>query len=125
MARNTEKCPNCHKSWPDFERTPYCPHCGIQNPNYVIPGKNQCGNCHAFLGKDDLFCRKCGTKAGEGAFEPYWNFESCIYGPPPIERDHSCPNCGYSWKNCVMIDDDRYCPKCGNIVEVSGDDVFL
>ena len=84
----------------------------------VIPGKNQCGNCHAFLEKDDEYCRKCGTKRGEGDFLPYENYETCVYGPPPEERDHICENCGFSWTNCVMLDKERYCPKCGKPVKV-------
>lgn len=83
----------------------------------IYPGKDQCGNCHAFIG-DDAYCRKCGTKAGEGAYEPYRNFNGCVYGPPPVEREHTCENCGFSWTNCVMIDNDAYCPKCGSKVKV-------
>ena len=89
----------------------------------IKPGKDQCGNCHAFIG-DDAYCRYCGTKAGEGKFEPYYNEEGCIYGPPPIEREHNCPNCGYSWTNCMMIDNQRYCPKCGSVVNVTEDEPF-
>ena len=83
----------------------------------IYPGKDQCGNCHAYIG-DDAYCRQCGTKAGEGAYEPYMNFNGCVYGPPPVERNHICEKCGYSWTNCVMIDHDRFCPKCGEAVKV-------
>lgn len=113
-----EECPRCHKIWPDFTNTTHCPHCGLQNPYFITPGKDCCGNCHQRLQEGDAYCRKCGTKAGEGAYDPYWNFEPCVYGPPPVEREHTCPNCGYSWTNCVMIDTDRYCPKCGGKVTV-------
>ena len=89
----------------------------------IKPGKDQCGNCHAYIG-DDAYCRYCGTKAGEGKFEPYYNEEGCVYGPPPIEREHNCPNCGYSWTNCVMKDNQRYCPKCGSAVNVTEDEPF-
>ena len=88
----------------------------------IYPGKDQCGNCHAYIG-EDAYCRKCGTKAGEGAYEPYMNFNGCVYGPPPIERNHECPDCGFSWTTCVMIDSDKYCPKCGSLVKVTGDDI--
>ena len=85
----------------------------------VKPGKDQCGNCHAFFHEGDEYCRYCGTKVGEGAYEPYMNFEGCIYGPPPIEREHVCENCGFSWTNHVMIDRENYCPKCGKAVTVT------
>ena len=31
----------------------------------------RCGNCHERLGKNDKYCRYCGTKRGEGKFRPY------------------------------------------------------
>ncbi len=81
----------------------------------ILPTKDRCGNCHAFIG-EDAYCRYCGTKRGEGKFLPYLNEEGCVYGPPPIEREHSCPKCGYSWTTHVMIDNQDYCPKCGSMV---------
>ncbi|MBR6873548.1 MAG: hypothetical protein IKN17_08610 [Ruminococcus sp.] len=74
---------------------------------------NRCGNCHAFLGEDS-FCRYCGTKRGEGKFEPYSDEPQCVYGPPPIPRVHNCKNCGFEWQTCMMIDYQLYCPKCGS-----------
>ena len=32
--------------------------------------EGRCGNCHGFLGEEDKYCRYCGTRRGEGAFEP-------------------------------------------------------
>lgn len=75
--------------------------------------ENQCGNCHATLGEKDKYCKKCGTKRGEGAFAPYKNVMRCIYGPPPVERTHLCSGCGYQWTTIAMIDTDKYCPQCG------------
>jgi len=74
----------------------------------------QCNNCHEWLGPDEKFCRKCGTKRGEGIFEPIDNIMQCVYGPEPVMRIHTCRQCHYKWTNIVMIDDDRYCPKCGS-----------
>ena len=79
----------------------------------ITPTKDQCGNCHAHLGPEDKFCRICGTRRGEGAYEPYREIMQCIYGPMPETRTHTCKQCGYSWTTCVMIDDQRYCPQCG------------
>lgn len=87
-------------------------------PQMIKPGKDQCGNCHAYLG-DDAYCRYCGTKAGEGAFEPYMNYEQCVYGPPPIEREHTCQACGFSWRTNMMIDNQQFCPKCGGKVDTT------
>ena len=74
-----------------------------------------CGNCHAVI-DDDPYCRYCGTKNGEGAYEPFEDIVQCVYGPPPVEREHTCKKCGYSWKSCAMIDTERYCPECGGNV---------
>lgn len=79
--------------------------------------EGRCGNCHGLLQEDDLYCRYCGTKRGDGDFLPYENIMVCIYGPMPVDREHKCPKCGYEWTNCVMVDKEEYCPKCGtNII---------
>ena len=39
----------------------------------------RCGNCHAYMIKSDLFCRYCGTKRGDGAFEPFDELEFVQY----------------------------------------------
>lgn len=87
-------------------------------PQMIKPGKDQCGNCHAYLGTDK-FCRYCGTKAGEGAFEPYMNYEQCVYGPPPVEREHKCPDCGFNWKTHMMVDNQQFCPECGGRIQTT------
>ena len=90
-----------------------CPECGAKNDCWVAPDHTQCGNCHAHLDEGDRYCRKCGTKVGDGAFEPYQQIIQCIYGPMPVERTHICEQCGYTWTTCQMIDRDEFCPKCG------------
>ena len=50
----------------------------------------------------------CGTKAGEGEFEPYQQMMQCIYGPRPVSRTHTCEKCGYSWTTCAMLDMDSF-----------------
>ncbi|MDR2751896.1 MAG: hypothetical protein LBC41_14670 [Clostridiales bacterium] len=71
----------------------------------------KCGNCRMVLG-DDKYCRVCGTKRGEGAFEPYCAFYDIIYGPQPDKRTHKCEVCGCTWSTENMSDE-RYCPECG------------
>lgn len=101
-----------------------CPRCHRPNNNWIQPGKNSCGNCHAPLGENDAYCRVCGTKAGEGAFEPFQNLMQCIYGPMPVTRTHTCPACGYGWTTYVMIDKDRFCPRCGTEAKMESPDAM-
>ncbi|MCR4640453.1 MAG: zinc ribbon domain-containing protein [Lachnospiraceae bacterium] len=108
-----------------FYQDEYCRACGKENDAWEVPGERQCGNCHESLKEGDAYCRYCGTKAGEGDFEPYQNFHACIYGPEPEWREHKCVVCGYTWSNCAMIDEQRYCPKCGGAAPAEGDDSFL
>lgn len=102
-------------------REEYCSRCGNKNTGWIDSyQKNQCGNCHAYMKPRDKFCRICGEKAGEGAFDPYQNLMECIYGPMPVERTHVCKDCGHRWTTCRMLDDEKYCPKCGGIAPVEG-----
>ena len=96
----------------------FCAVCGTRNTGWTTDYEGKCGNCHAKLGSTDQYCRVCGTKRNEGAFLPYKNRMECIYGPMPVKRLHTCKSCGYAWENKVMIDYDKYCPKCGQLVEV-------
>lgn len=116
------RCENCGKpvSWDQ----PRCTACGTVNRagDWVEPDRSrQCGNCHAGLEPGDKYCRLCGTKAGEGAFEPYQNLMQCIYGPMPVPRTHTCTKCGFSWQTTLMIDRQKYCPQCGSPATVSDD----
>lgn len=76
--------------------------------------EGRCGNCHSRLQENDKYCRHCGTRRGEGAFEPYQNLMQCIYGPRPVERKHRCTQCPHTWVSCLMVDDEDYCPECGS-----------
>ena len=90
--------------------------------------KNRCGHCREFLGKEDKFCRYCGTEAGKGEYKPYLDEMNCIYGPPPVRRVHRCDKCGYEWKTNMMIDDQKYCPKCGSdapVIKEDQSDLFM
>lgn len=73
----------------------------------------RCGNCHSRMGDNDLYCRICGTKRGEGAFEPYANLIACVYGPP-IKTVFKCNACGHNWEITVLGGDkSKFCPQCG------------
>lgn len=74
---------------------------------------NRCGNCHSMLSEEDKYCCCCGTKRGEGKFEPYKNIMQCIYGPMPRKRVHECTLCNYTWDTMSMIDNQKFCPECG------------
>lgn len=93
----------------------YCPACGkiCEVNGWKECGTERCGKCYEMLHETDKYCRICGTKVGEGSFDLFKDQIQMIYGPPPVERFHRCNRCGYSWDNCVMIDEDRYCPECG------------
>ena len=76
---------------------------------------NRCGNCNATLDPEDKFCRYCGTRRGKGAFCPQENMGQCIYGPAPERYVYTCPSCGQSWEDYLMIHQDEYCPLCGHL----------
>ena len=75
------------------------------------PMRKVCENCKNTYIEGDRYCRYCGAPLGKGEYieEDF----SCIYGPPPVERKHTCKKCGFSWTTCLMIDDENWCPKCG------------
>lgn len=74
---------------------------------------DKCGNCHAILPKNALYCETCGTKRGDGKFKPHRNRPSIIYGPP-IRITHHCSSCGNTWQKYGMnIKQSSSCPKCG------------
>ena len=80
--------------------------------------EGKCGNCHESLSDGDRYCRRCGTRRGEGKFEPYLNLMQCIYGPMPVKRTHTCPTCRTAWVRELMIDNEIYCPHCGGRVSI-------
>ncbi len=75
--------------------------------------RNRCGNCHAKLVKGSKYCYVCGTKRGEGKFEPFFNEMLLVYGPP-VTQIVTCKNCGYKFKiGSLGGKTIKYCPKCG------------
>ena len=94
-----------------------------QSENLSTDYEGRCGNCHSFLG-DDEYCRYCGTKKGEGKFEPYENFMSCVYGSP-ITYFYKCEKCGTEFQSCGMGGGiASFCYKCGNSVTREEKDSF-
>lgn len=80
-----------------------------------------CKECNNVIGSY-RYCRYCGAKAKAAEYVPYEETIQLVYGPPPIERKHTCSVCGYSWKKCLMVDRERFCPKCGGkvVIEETG-----
>lgn len=75
---------------------------------------NNCGKCWQTLSDSDEYCRYCGTKRGEGDFNPADNIMECIYGPPPKEYAFACKSCGHAWTQKMMMPRSVVaCPKCG------------
>ena len=76
---------------------------------------NRCGNCSAKMVPGDNYCKYCGAKRGEGAFEPFYNPVYCVYGPP-ISRKYTCKKCGHKWITAALGggDECKFCPSCGN-----------
>ena len=69
-----------------------------------------CGNCGKLFGDGEKYCRRCGTKAGEGTFKPKKNMSiQILYGPMPVEQVHRCKNCGHVW----TMYGKEHCPECG------------
>ena len=75
---------------------------------------DRCRNCHEYLDRKDKYCKNCGTKRGEGRFEPFRNEMYCVYGPP-IKKKYRCSNCDFMWITCHLggLDSSNYCPQCG------------
>jgi ribosomal protein L40E len=46
-----------------------------------------CGKCGIAFSENDKFCRRCGTKRGNGDFERKENIMQILYGPPPGEKN--------------------------------------
>ena len=115
MKRELECCPNCGEKLGGCLQ-PICPKCRTLLPKYFQPAtKDTCGNCHEPLEPGDKYCRYCGTKVGDGAYNPFQDLMECIYGPMPVDREHACTVCGFSWTTRLMIDDQKFCPKCGGL----------
>ena len=117
------RCFYCRENIRFGEET--CRWCGRKNDKWIAPDYSCCGNCNARLAPEDRYCRICGTKAGEGTFDPIEEIMQCIYGPEPVERKHVCQKCGYTWTTCAMVDRENYCPKCGGPAPYLEDDFFF
>lgn len=77
---------------------------------------NRCGNCHKYMDPEDRYCGNCGTKRGEGAFAPYRNEISCVYGPP-FECRYRCSHCGNEWtESSIGGPGYKFCPNCGGTI---------
>ncbi len=109
-------CRSCRKMYKDSREL--CPYCGETKEEWITDYEGRCGNCCAKLEPNDKYCRVCGTERGAGAFKPYQNTMTCIYGPRPVKRIHHCKKCDFTWKTTAMIDNDEYCPACGSMLDL-------
>lgn len=76
-----------------------------------LPMRKVCANCKNTYREGDKYCRYCGSPLGKPDFieEEF----ACIYGPPPVQRTHKCKKCGFTWETTLMVDKEKWCPKCG------------
>ena len=70
-----------------------------------------CGNCRNTWREGDKYCRYCGAPLINPSYKILEFYT--IYGPMPVKRKHACSECGFEWTTEMMIDKERYCPKCG------------
>ncbi len=72
-----------------------------------------CASCRARVDSNDRYCRVCGAIMNPVVSNNADRIMQCIYGPPPRKRKHTCVKCNYTWETVSMIDNQKYCPKCG------------
>ena len=78
-----------------------------------VDHRGRCGNCHAYMQKDDRYCRYCGAEKGRGKFLPFKNHMPVLYGAP-VKKKFRCPSCGKVWIGVMPgVEFVRFCPDCG------------
>ncbi len=76
--------------------------------------KYRCAKCWSYLESDDHYCTNCGTKYGEGTFNPQNNLMEPMYGiRSRRQKVYFCKKCGHQWPGDSMSIS-NYCPKCGD-----------
>lgn len=103
-----ETLDNAVKHFPDVQSTEHI-LIGLQvihRTDYT----NRCGNCHEIINDNEDFCTYCGTRKGEGAFEPF--YEPTVMSP--YERYRCiCEACGRKWVTYPIHNGiPKYCPMC-------------
>jgi endogenous inhibitor of DNA gyrase (YacG/DUF329 family) len=79
-------CPNCGKEIKDEEAS-YCPFCGKRLKEEIsAKEKIPCPNCGTIVSKNDVYCRKCGTKLSEPVKEERETITT--KGAPPTEEEY-------------------------------------
>ena len=93
----------------------------------TIPDPNEnlakvCRNCSSSWHDGDRFCRYCGAPMDQPGY--MIREFACIYGPRPVVRVHRCMKCRFRWQTELMIDEEKFCPRCGSPVttRTSGDE---
>ena len=76
-----------------------------------------CHKCAYAYGKDDKWCKQCGTKREQILcewFEPLDDYIGCVLMAPTFYVCR-CSGCGFEWKESpVSINRTKYCPQCGS-----------
>ena len=87
--------------------------------------KSYCGNCHEYMAPDENYCKNCGTKRGEGAFEPFFDDMRAAYGPP-VKVKTKCLSCGHIWATSSLGGyRSNFCPNCGSSkIKILREEVF-
>ncbi len=98
----------------------------IMNERHIIDSDlytGRCGNCGTHLPIGAKYCIKCGTRRGDGLFEPMSNNCDILYGSPGLFK-MQCSECKHTW---IMSSFDRecHCPECGNMAYAIKEDEDL
>ncbi len=97
--------------------------CGAEDDskdsNLSTDYESKCGECRKEIEDHFNYCIYCGTKVGEGSFEPYENINECVYGAP-CDYIIDCDECEneHIIKNSMDGYPD-YCPDCGSEADVT------
>ncbi len=75
--------------------------------------KWQCRNCKNEMEKGAKYCQWCGTRAGNGVFQPHDNEVQGLYGSWYVMKV-KCSNCGNEWSSSGTAGHIKmFCRECG------------
>ncbi len=82
-----------------------------------------CGHCGTEVKQGQKYCEYCGQSVLNPVIkEIEYRGIQIVYGPPPACAEVECKSCGTKWtayrrRSCE--DNKRYCPQCGDLIEVN------
>ena len=99
--------------------------CWMENKGCILHERynNYCGNCHRVFFGNEQYCSYCGTKRGEGSYNPFRTIFGCLNGSLDYIT-YRCDQCGREWREWEAENLDRYCPYCGNMAMRIGKSAF-